>query len=423
MRKVKKRNGFTPTPIYIVAAKLNKTPKIALAGCQNAQPKCKLMGGFSLVELMMAFAIIVIIFAAIVPQFRAIRNSWTGNEAKAEIIQNGRVLVEHITRSLAAAKQITSVSSSSITFWDNNDVNQCYMLSGGYVVFGAVGSEAQLAGPVSSFQISCYSIDPCVALTTDCNIIRLVQIQTDFPNTDALGTSKTFTVSVYLRTNANTGLVGHWKLDETSGTTAADSSGKGNNGTLVNGPNLMPTGGLIGGTLYCDGINDYVNCGNAASLNITGAITLAVWVKTNDAGNSQYNYFVGKGDTSYAIQHQSSNQIEFFIYDNGAWYNTWYALNTSFNGFWHHLAGTYDRSQLKLYVDGVLRDTEAHIGSIKSTAYNVYIGENSQETGCYYNGNIDDVRIYNRALSANEIAQLANVLRFRDCNEAFAASD
>ncbi|MCX5633080.1 MAG: prepilin-type N-terminal cleavage/methylation domain-containing protein, partial [Phycisphaerae bacterium] len=132
MREARKRNGFTPTPIYIVAAKLNKTPKTALAGCQNAQPKCKLVRGFSLVEMMIAFAIIVIIFAAIVPQFRAIRNSWTCNEAKAETLQNGRVLAEHIARSLAAAKQIVAVSPDSstngfITFKDNNDVQKRYM--------------------------------------------------------------------------------------------------------------------------------------------------------------------------------------------------------------------------------------------------------------------------------------------------------
>ncbi|MGB8226767.1 MAG: LamG domain-containing protein [Sedimentisphaerales bacterium] len=431
MREVTKRNGFTPSPIYIVAAKLNKAPKTVLAGCRNAQPKCKLVRGFSLVEMMIAFAIIVIIFAAIVPQFRAIRNSWTGNEAKAETIQNGRILAEHITRSLAAAKQIVSVTLSSnpngsITFQDSNNNQRRYMLSGGYVVFGAVGSEAQLAGPVDRFQIICYSLSDLNTPTTDANIIRLVQVDTDFPNDDVMGTDKTFTTSAYLQTNANTGggLVGWWKLDETSGTTAADSSGSGNNGTLTNmsAPGCWGAG-QIGGSLYCDGINDYVDCGNAASLDITGAITLAAWVKTNDAGNNQYNYFVGKGDTSYAIQHQSSNQIEFFIYDSGAWYNTWYALDSSFNGVWHHLAGTYDGSILRLYVDGTEQDTKAHIGSIKSTAYNVFIGENSQETGAYYNGNIDDVRIYNRALDANEIALLANTLKYMGFTEAKAPVD
>ena len=161
--------------------------------------------GLTLVELIIAFAIIVLVFAAIVPQFRAIRNSWASTEAKSEIIQNGRVLAEHITRNLAAAKQIVSFTSSSITFWDNNDIQKRYKLSdfdsGKYVVFGAVDSEEQLAGPVSSFQISCYSIAPNVTLTTDCNIIRLVQVDTNFPNDDALGTDKTFSSEVFIQTN------------------------------------------------------------------------------------------------------------------------------------------------------------------------------------------------------------------------------
>ena len=159
--------------------------------------------GLSLVEMIIAFAIIVIIFAAIVPQFRAIRNSWSGTEARAEIIQNGRVLAEHITRNLAAAKQIVSVSpSGSITFQDNNDVTKCYMLSSGYVVFGNVGSEEQLAGPVSRFQINCYSINPDVTPTTDVNAIRLVRFETDFPNADVPGANKTFSSEVFIQTNA-----------------------------------------------------------------------------------------------------------------------------------------------------------------------------------------------------------------------------
>jgi len=163
--------------------------------------------GFTLVELILAFAIIVIIFAAVVPQFMAIRNSWAGTEAKAEIIQNGRVLAEHITRNLAAAKQIVAVSSGSdlngfITFQDNSGGTKRYMLAGGYVVFGDVGSEAQLAGPVDRFRISCYSLSDFANPTTDANAIRLVRFETNFPNDDALGTDKTFSSEVFVQTNA-----------------------------------------------------------------------------------------------------------------------------------------------------------------------------------------------------------------------------
>ncbi|MFA6186376.1 MAG: hypothetical protein WC770_04070 [Phycisphaerae bacterium] len=166
---------------------------------------------FSLVELLLAFAIIVIVFAAVVPQFRAIRNSWATTEAGASIIQNGRVLAEHFSRNISAAKRIISVSGSEntngyITFEDNAGGTKRYMLSGGYIVFGDVGSEAQLAGPVSSFKIACYSLEDFSTPATDVNDIRLVKFETNFPNDNAMGSSKVFQSEVFIQTNNQQGL-------------------------------------------------------------------------------------------------------------------------------------------------------------------------------------------------------------------------
>jgi hypothetical protein len=200
-------------------------------------------------------------------------------------------------------------------------------------------------------------------------------------------------------------LVAHWKLDEYYGPTAHDSAGE-NHGTLYGGPFWLPTWGKVGGALQLDGVDDYVDCGNDDSLNITGQITLALWVNTNDSGNGQYNSYITKGDHSYGLQHKYNNNVEFFFSDGVNWYWVWYPIDSSFNGVWHHLAGTYDGSQLKLYVDGELKAGSSHTGSIGSSTYNVNIGRNSEATDRLYNGLIDDVRIYNYALSANEILQL-----------------
>ncbi|MBN2180980.1 MAG: discoidin domain-containing protein [Sedimentisphaerales bacterium] len=179
-----------------------------------------------------------------------------------------------------------------------------------------------------------------------------------------------------------------------------DSSGNGLNGTIVGTPGYVA--GITGMALSLDGVDDHVNCGDNARFDITGQITLAAWVKTNDAGNGQHNPFVGKGDQSYAIKHASNNSMEFFIYDDD-WQTLQSPINSSFNDNWHHIAGTFDGNQLRLYVDGLLADSMDYTGAIATTTYPVNIGRNSQNTDRLYEGAIDEVRIYNRALSEAEI--------------------
>jgi len=201
-------------------------------------------------------------------------------------------------------------------------------------------------------------------------------------------------------------LVAHWKLDEYDGYTAYDSAGE-NHGTLYGGPDWQPAGGQAGGALQLDGVDDYVDCGNDDSLNIVDEITLAVWVKTNDAGNSENNPYVIKGDYSYALKHYVFNYIEFFIYDNDWWQTVRYPVDSSFNGVWHHLAGTYNGSELKLYIDGGLEATTPYAGSINISTYNVNIGRNPEIPGRLYGGMIDDVRIYNYTLTSDEILYIS----------------
>ena len=199
--------GLTPTPICIVGEKRKNMQKRVRGQINSSMAINKLVRGLTLAEMIIAMAIMVIIMAAIMPQFRAIRNSWASSEASANMIQNGRVLQEHIVRNLSAAKLIVSVSSSSTTngfiiFKDSNDIEKRYMVSGGYVVFGTLGSEEQLAGIVSRFQISSYLIDPAITLTTDANSIRLVKIETIFTNSNPMGTDRTFLSEVFIRTNS-----------------------------------------------------------------------------------------------------------------------------------------------------------------------------------------------------------------------------
>ncbi len=202
-------------------------------------------------------------------------------------------------------------------------------------------------------------------------------------------------------------LAGWWKFDESEGRNAGDSSSNNNVGRLVGNPKWQPSAGKVGGALWFNGFNDYVDCGNDSSLDITEQITLAAWVKMNDAGNSQFQPFITKGDYTYGLKHHSRNVIEFVIYEEGFWQVAHFPVDSSFNDAWHHVAGTYDGNKLKLYVDGKLEVTTAYAGSIASGTYNLNIGSNSEARGRFYNGAIDDLRVYDYALSEREIEKLS----------------
>ena len=172
----------------------------------------------TLLEVVLAMVMVTIIFAAVLPQFSAIRNSWDSKQGSAEALQNGRVLMDHIVRNISKAKKITVVSDSSATngyiqFVDNNDVNDRYDIrsANNYVEFGPVGSLSDLAGPVSSLKFTCYdacNLDTALSPITDTNVIRTVKIDAVFTNSASLGQAKTFTSWAYLRTNSVAGTGG-----------------------------------------------------------------------------------------------------------------------------------------------------------------------------------------------------------------------
>lgn len=168
----------------------------------------KLVLGLTLVEMVIAMAIITIIFAAILPQFRIIQNSWDSQAGAAETLQNGRVLIDHLNRNLSTAVRVTSVSSSSetngyIEFQDNDANNLRYDIGvNNYVEFGPIGSLSDLAGPVSKLQFSCYGAVDLSTAITDVNAIRSVKVEMTLTNPAKLDQDMTFSTQAYIRTNA-----------------------------------------------------------------------------------------------------------------------------------------------------------------------------------------------------------------------------
>ena len=201
-------------------------------------------------------------------------------------------------------------------------------------------------------------------------------------------------------------LVGWWKLDD-AGLTAVDSSGHGNDGTLVGNP-VWGEGRIHGGLTF-NGTSSYVECTGGTGLDVRKALTLTMWVRTGDSGNGERNSYLMKGEFTYGMRHRDTNDLEFYIYSVGHHYAR-VPATSAFNGTWHHLAGTYDGTAVRLYIDGQVQATTACTGLInEDTNYYVNFGRNSQGDSAnqwYYQGDLDEVRIYDRALSQEEIQKL-----------------
>ena len=376
----------------------------------------------TLLEMILAMSIVAVIFAALLPQFRVVLNSWATREGTAESLQNARVLIDHINRNLSKATKITAVSDSTTTsgyieYEDADGDTFRYDVGGtNYVRFGEVGDVDDLAGPVSQFQFTCYSLDDLDTPITNVDYIRCVEYQTTVVNSSALGQDKSFTGWVFLQTNqtsATQGPIMWLKLDETSGTTATDSSGNGNDGTLTYMSGNEWTAGQIDGALELDGSNDYVNVGDAASLDITDAITVTAWIKPN-ASQSGYKRLIEKHYASSWYFGYSSGANGLSTYINGG-QRALTSTGILTVGEWNHVAFTYDKDaggtdEVKMYLNGAVRATGNYSSAIGTDNRDIAIGRYKYGSGYAFNGSIDDVRIYNSALSAEDVAALAGVL-------------
>ncbi|MFN0131796.1 MAG: LamG domain-containing protein [Phycisphaerales bacterium] len=200
--------------------------------------------------------------------------------------------------------------------------------------------------------------------------------------------------------------VSHWKLDDASGSTAADSVGS-NPGTLVSA--AWATGYDNGGT-QCNGVGSYIEVANSSSLQITSALTAAGWMRCDSTSSwptgSVTSPLVRKGTSepsNYALQVVDS-KLAMFLDDVdtiGIRGNTTLGV-----GQWYHLAATWDGTTVRLYVNGVLDNTPtARAAPIGIDTRVLNIGGRSG--GERFNGIIDDVRLYSRALTAAEVAALA----------------
>ena len=219
--------------------------------------------------------------------------------------------------------------------------------------------------------------------------------------TDAAGNLSAYS-NVASATTATTSpaLVAAFSFNEGTGTTVTDSSGNHNNGTIVNG--TWTTSGKYGNALVFNGSNAIVTVPDAASLDLTNAMTLEAWVDPSVV-NSAWRDLIYKGNDNYYLEGTSSSGSVPAVGGTfgGANSNVYGTAALSANA-WTHLAATYDGMTLRLYVNGTQVSSAARTGSFGASTNPLQIGGDSIY-GQYFNGAIDEVRVYNVALTQAQI--------------------
>ena len=228
-------------------------------------------------------------------------------------------------------------------------------------------------------------------------------------------------------------LSAHWTFDDATGSVAYDASGNGNNGALINGPAW--TTGKISGAISLDGINDYVDAGSASNLDDIPVKTITAWIKRKTVSNSQNiamkGYTGGGGGWEFYVRRSTGGASGNRIGYNHEWSNSqwstaiWYgSTDLNIADQWVHVAVVYDsRSPSNLpvmYVNGIQETVNIDVAALGTEATdsgnNLTLGGVPGETGDI---ELDDVRVYSRALSSVDIQQIYQLgLQVYQCSDA-----
>ena len=221
--------------------------------------------------------------------------------------------------------------------------------------------------------------------------------------------------------------IAEWRMNECQGTAIHDDSGNGNTGTLNLGASGQTTTGTCSAnantpwyngrtgkyaaSLNFDGGDDWALVSNSSSLNITGnSMTVSMWAKSSSPGN--WEGLVWKSDAplsyGYLLYTGSAGNLQFGVHTtNSGGVISGDSGNIVWDNSWHFITGIYDGANVYIYVDGIARNHAAATGNIVSSdSVPLYLG--SSNNGYFFPGQIDEVKIFNYALTAEQVKQLYN---------------
>jgi hypothetical protein len=202
-------------------------------------------------------------------------------------------------------------------------------------------------------------------------------------------------------------LVSWWRFEGT-GTTATDSGSGGNDGTLINGVTRSTDVPFNYKSIQLDGVDDYVDIGNPSNLSTITSISISAWFKTTDTVGGLV--IVGSDDQiqgrRYILRtHNSSGiKLRFFSFSSNSSFDDIIGTTNINDGQWHHVMAINNGTNLKIYIDGVLDNSNTN-GNLINTTFatpNINIGRRSYSGNeNYFSGNIDEVAIWSSDQSAN----------------------
>ncbi len=198
------------------------------------------------------------------------------------------------------------------------------------------------------------------------------------------------------------GLVSWWPADGN-----ASDIVDGNQGALQNGGTFAA--GMVGHAFSLDGIDDFVSVPHSASLN-PSQITVDAWIYATDINGQSIPPIVKKAGEGlgqvhgYALEINNNidGAVRFWVFISGGWYNASSVSALSTNT-WYHVAGTYDGSEIKLYLNGQLRGSTSAAGIFEPSLNPLHIGADPANPNRFFEGLIDEVGIFSRALTVEEI--------------------
>ncbi|MEA2350110.1 MAG: hypothetical protein QOG86_1051 [Thermoleophilaceae bacterium] len=196
------------------------------------------------------------------------------------------------------------------------------------------------------------------------------------------------------------GIVSFWRLGEASGTSACDSNGS-NAGAYAGGVSLGRVGAINGDpdtAAAFDGSSGRVSVPDAASLDVGDNFTVEAWVKRNSFSTANYQAIVSKGAGSWMLAFYSSNRL---VLRQATVGDLVYSTRSITDTAWHHVAATKNGASVHLYIDGA--DVTGGVGNKTMQNNTVALSIGQSNGGSYFNGTIDEVAVYNAALSGSTI--------------------